>query len=1138
MDERYKQLSVEEKIEILINDAEWQKKATEFRINNCKTVRGDDANVEFLKGVYPPSEALADSWNYSLIEGVAYDIALEARKNGVGTIIVPAIRPVNTPFADGISEDFRFIAEVVSAYSKGVKKAGLSAVIEGITFPPERALSGDKETDERIFADYLKPLKCPSNRNLVDGVILNDYSEAARVRAEVGKNVLLYCDKAAGKDVVKCLNENIRCLNGDRFYALNAHKKFVAMKENVKNGSASAEILRNQCENGELLSDEYIDAAIEKHLSALNRSLDFVVATNEKKRAETALRAAEESIVMLKNADGVLPLTGVSSVAIVGNLARLKGLKESLEKMKIDVYQTYGYNPATEDVANLTERDRNEIKKRNAVIYVVDEKRKVGKTTKLPANRIVLAEELPRLKKKAIAIALGERGVDVSPFGEYKGLFVLRGEGKRSGEAFANILRGKTSPSGRVSRSYSCDTDERERLRRRCSVAAGTKEGVFFGYKYDDLSNLKAEYPFGCGLGYTNVVISPDTNQASGYLSATIYNKGGIPTYEVLQIYVGKKGSNIVRPVKEFVCSVKIPIKPKSGARVKIPIFAEDLAVKSKGKYILENGLYYLFVCKSSGEVIARKETYFTGQSVDRTDKNRSDFVSARSNIVSKGFVIGEGESLVKNSKKLSLIAKTTFVAVMLFDAAILLLIKLGAISLGSGGFLSALIIAALVISHFIAFSVIAVAMSVKKKDALAEKLLEEIKKESFKDAEKVSGDDADKLFKAQFADEEEETEEENAFTDKVTEFDKKLRMSDVVSSLRVYLSEWGIATDMNDARTIISSLASSRFIYSYDFDETNEKLWKNVAGFFGGGFKEINAADNPNVAAETTIREIQDFISGDDDAIKIVFIDSIPNEIVTKTRNILSPYFSSPENVGKVSYSEDGRGNSYKVNPRLWVVVSFKDENEFSSLPEDFLSGGVYLKTNVKETVEESEKTEMKSVGYYQFTTMATNARDRFPADESRYKEIDKFESRLSEFGFSLGNKNWQTMEKFVGSFIAADGEQDAAIDYLIADVILPRAKEALIKGGEEKFALAVLDECFGKENVPESVKGLKFFAVKPREKEVDESKSVDEKGEERKDAKTAEIKEYANKEVAEKSAEEKTAEKKTESADGSKNN
>lgn len=1147
MDERYKELSVEEKIEILVGDAEWQEKAAEFRISNYKTLRGDEANAEFLKGVYPPSEALADSWNYSLIEEVAYDIASEAKKNGVGTIIAPTIKPVNTPYAVGLSEDFKFITEVVSAYCKGVKKAGLSAVVEGMTFPPERALTGDKETDERTFAAYLKPLKYLSERKLIDGVILNDYSEAARVRGEVG-NLLLYCDKAAGKDVVKCINENIRCLNGDRFYALNAYKKFVAMKENVKNGSATAEILRNQCENGELLSDESIEAAIEKHLSTTGRVINAEVSTDEKQRAERALKVAEETIVMLKNTDGVLPLTGVSSVAMVGNIASLKGLEEALEKMKISVYSCDGYDPDSEEITRLTDDDKNEIKKRNAVIFVADEKRKGGKSTKLPANRLAVIEELSRLKKKAVAIVLGNKGFDLSPLWEYKGLFVHRGVGERSGEALANILKGKISPSGRTSIGYSRDADEREELRRRCSNSAGTKEGVFFGYKYEDLSDLKSEYPFGSGIGYALTEILPDTNQTSGYLNAMLFNKGNMPTYEVLQIYVGKKNSDIVRPVKEFVYSVKVPIKSKSGARVKMPLFAEDIAVKTKGKYAVENGMYYVYVCKSSGEVIARKETYFTGQSVERTDKKRSDFVSARSNIVSKGFVIGEGESLVKNSKKLSLIAKTTFVAVMLFDAAILLLIKLGAISLGSGGILSALIIASLVISHIIAFSVIAVAISVKKKDALAEKLLEEIKRESFKDAEKVSGDDTDKLFKAQFTEEEAETEEENTFADKVTEFDKKLRMTEVAASLRVYSAERGIAVDMNEARTIISSLASSRFIYSYDLGETNAKLWANIARYFGGGLKVVSSEDN----AERLLDEIQNFVSDDEDLIKIVFLDNLSTETVKKARYILSPYFNSPENVGKVFCSEEGRSDTYKVNPRLWVVASFKDETEFSSLPEDFLSGGVYLKTNARETAEEIEKTEIKPIGYYQFSTMVNNARDRYPADEGKYKEIDKYESRLSEFGFSLGNKNWQTIEKFVGTFLAADGEQDAAIDYLIASVILPRSKDALIAGGEENFALAAIDECFGKENVPESTKSVKFFAVKPRETVAEDKSDEEEAAEETENGKETENGENAEAENTEETEAEKevaateddekpaveTAEKETETAEEAKNN
>ena len=67
--------------------------------------------------------------------------------------------------------------------------------------------------------------------------------------------------------------------------------------------------------------------------------------------------------------------------------------------MKISVYSCDGYDPDSEEITRLTDDDKNEIKKRNAVIFVADEKRKSGKSTKLPANRLAVIEELSRLKK-------------------------------------------------------------------------------------------------------------------------------------------------------------------------------------------------------------------------------------------------------------------------------------------------------------------------------------------------------------------------------------------------------------------------------------------------------------------------------------------------------------------------------------------------------------------------------------------------------------------------------------------------------------------------------------------------------------------------------------------------------------------
>ena len=117
---------------------------------------------------------------------------------------------------------------------------------------------------------------------------------------------------------------------------------------------------------------------------------------------------------------------------------------------------------------------------------------------------------------------------------------------------------------------------------------------------------------------------------------------------------------------------------------------------------------------------------------------------------------------------------------------------------------------------------------------------------------------------------------------------------------------------------------------------------------------------------------------------------------------------------------------------------------------------------------------------------------------------------------------------------------------------MILPRSKDALIAGGEENFALAAIDECFGKENVPETTKSVKFFAVKPRETVAEDKSDEEEAAEETENGKETENGENAEAENTEETEAEKevaateddekpaveTAEKETETAEEAKNN
>ncbi len=147
--------------------------------------------------------------------------------------------------------------------------------------------------------------------------------------------------------------------------------------------------------------------------------------------------------------------------------------------------------------------------------------------------------------------------------------------GQKGGQAIAEIISGKLSPSGHLPISierklednpthgsyyHNLDVDTRKSPYLRVNY----KEGVFLGYRGYDRKEVKPLFPFGFGLSYTtfkysNLKVSPSTN---GYLvEFDVTNTGKMDGAEVAQVYVGFNEKSVPHPVKELKGYDKVEIK-------------------------------------------------------------------------------------------------------------------------------------------------------------------------------------------------------------------------------------------------------------------------------------------------------------------------------------------------------------------------------------------------------------------------------------------------------------------------------------------------------------------------------------------------------------------------------------------------
>ncbi len=147
--------------------------------------------------------------------------------------------------------------------------------------------------------------------------------------------------------------------------------------------------------------------------------------------------------------------------------------------------------------------------------------------------------------------------------------------GQQGGQAIAEILSGKLSPSGHLPISIERKLEDNPtwgnyyensdvKTRRSPYKRVNYKEGVFVGYRGYDRKEVKPLFPFGYGLSYTtfeykNFKVTPS---AEGYLvEFDVTNTGKMDGAEVAQVYVGYNDKTVPHPVKELKGYDKAMIK-------------------------------------------------------------------------------------------------------------------------------------------------------------------------------------------------------------------------------------------------------------------------------------------------------------------------------------------------------------------------------------------------------------------------------------------------------------------------------------------------------------------------------------------------------------------------------------------------
>ena len=196
--------------------------------------------------------------------------------------------------------------------------------------------------------------------------------------------------------------------------------------------------------------------------------------------------------------------------------------------------------------------------------------------------------------------------VDLTPVKEVSNILLLGQLGAETGVILADILLGKSVPSGKLTTTWApwedcchigeeCQKDDTR-----------YNEGIYVGYRYFDTVGKAPLLPFGYGLGYTDFAVTDGTVSVNGsrvLLTASVKNSGTYRGRETVQAYMSLPAGKLDQPYQTLAGFVKTAeLEPGEEETVSIAFDLVDLAGydTERACYLLEKGDYIVRVGANS----------------------------------------------------------------------------------------------------------------------------------------------------------------------------------------------------------------------------------------------------------------------------------------------------------------------------------------------------------------------------------------------------------------------------------------------------------------------------------------------------------------------------------------------------------
>ena len=581
---------------------------------------------------FPTASAIANSWDTALGEEIGAALDEEAAAQEVSVVLGPGLNMKRNPLCgrsfEYFSEDPYLAGKLAAGYIRGIQSKGVAACPKhfAVNSQETRRMASDSIVDERTLREiYLTgfeiavkeghPRSIMSSYNLVNGTYANENKHLLMeiLRGEWGFDGAVITDWGGSND-----------------HALGV-KNGSTLEMPAPGGDSVRELLA-AVESGKI-SESDIDARLSELLPLVFDTKAALDAAPREFDAAAhhalARRAAEESLVLLKNEGALLPLAAGTKVAVIGDFAknpRYQGAGSSMvNSTQVDVlldklidselnvigYQQ-GFDRHGKPDAALQKSACELATQADTVILcmgldeIAESEGLDRSNLRLAQNQLDLLQAVAAVNPKIVVVLYSGSVVETPWLDNCQALLYAALGGQAGAGAVADALTGKVNPCGKLAETwplaYADVPSAADFATRRKTVEY--REGLYIGYRYFTTAEKAVRFPFGYGMSYTTFAYSDMAADEQG-VSLTVTNTGSVAGTEIVQLYTAKKNSELFRPAKELKGFARVTLAP--GEKQRITIMLDDKAFRfwnvKANRWEIEGGEYELLVGASVEDI-------------------------------------------------------------------------------------------------------------------------------------------------------------------------------------------------------------------------------------------------------------------------------------------------------------------------------------------------------------------------------------------------------------------------------------------------------------------------------------------------------------------------------------------------------